>query len=420
MRLLLIIVFLLCCNDCLSQTNDCYLIGGKPNRQLQIAINDSLDKIHKRYAGLGINLQGVDYYWIEPKDLVLKRVDDNKLTKFLLDMSNFKEQDSLKVVIKSFNYEDLVIKYKPEIQSWYTLTIKPSDSLSCKTNIIRYKIAQLNTRQDTMIMIHSTTLEPSTPKPPNNPKSGDIWEITAFGQQFEMVYVEGGSFMMGVNENELKNLDQLKHREYVDDFWISKYEVTNRQWNEYWKRIKPKNTDWITRWSDCLDCPVTCVEWDEANTFCGILGEEISMKEAVGIPMEKEWEFAAKGGINQDTYIYSGSDSLELVAWTYSNSSICPHEVDSKEPNSLGIYGMTGNANEWCFESDTVPSRKPTGKPYVDAYYYRGGSFQRLGYLSDDLYKITHRERYQDPYAEDLGFRFVIRVGKKEEELQAE
>ena len=74
------------------------------------------------------------------------------------------------------------------------------------------------------------------------------------------------------------------------------------------------------------------------------------------LPTEAEWEYAARGGLNSKGYIYSGSNSINKVAWYSKNKDDEngeTHQVMSKLPNELGIYDMSGNVWEWCYDSDS-------------------------------------------------------------------
>lgn len=100
------------------------------------------------------------------------------------------------------------------------------------------------------------------------------------------------------------------------------------------------------------------------------------------LPTEAEWEFAAKGGtLAQSTpYTYSGSNTIGDVAWYYSNSGNTTHTVGQKSANELGIYDMSGNVWEWCWDwySGTYPSSEtdPKGPSTKQTYrLLRGGSF---------------------------------------------
>ena len=68
------------------------------------------------------------------------------------------------------------------------------------------------------------------------------------------------------------------------------------------------------------------------------------------LPTEAEWEYAARGGKNSHGYKYSGSDNLDEVAWHAGNSCGETHTIKTKQPNELGIYDMSGNVWEWCYD----------------------------------------------------------------------
>ncbi len=68
------------------------------------------------------------------------------------------------------------------------------------------------------------------------------------------------------------------------------------------------------------------------------------------LPIEKEWEFAARGGVKTNGYEYSGSNDVNAVAWYYSNSSDGTKNVAINQANELGLFDMSGNVWEWCFD----------------------------------------------------------------------
>jgi formylglycine-generating enzyme required for sulfatase activity len=69
------------------------------------------------------------------------------------------------------------------------------------------------------------------------------------------------------------------------------------------------------------------------------------------LPTEAQWEYAARGGNGSPgNYTYSGSNNADDVAWYSGNSGDSTHAVGTKKPNGLGLYDMSGNGEEWCWD----------------------------------------------------------------------
>jgi formylglycine-generating enzyme required for sulfatase activity len=83
------------------------------------------------------------------------------------------------------------------------------------------------------------------------------------------------------------------------------------------------------------------------------------------LPTEAEWEFAARGGVPGTgtpwDYTYSGSNTAADVAWTDENSDSLSHGAALKAPNTLGLYDMSGNEWEWCWDIDSGTNRVRKG-----------------------------------------------------------
>jgi len=97
------------------------------------------------------------------------------------------------------------------------------------------------------------------------------------------------------------------------------------------------------------------------------------------LPVEAEWEYAAKGGARGRGYQFAGSNFINLIAWYYDNSGGKTHAVGLKQPNESGIYDMTGNVWEWCSDWYDL-SRK--------YYVVRGGSWNQNSTYSSEMRSV--------------------------------
>lgn len=153
-----------------------------------------------------------------------------------------------------------------------------------------------------------------------------------------MVFVDGGQFTMGSNDIDA-DLDEKEIRLVsVNDFCISRYEVTQSEWKEVMK----KNPSVFQG----NDLPVECVSWDDALLFIEKLNKRTGRH--FRLPTQEEWEYAAKGGKYATDSRYSGGNNLNNVGWMSDNSHKSTHQVGLLKPNALGLYDMTGNVHEWC------------------------------------------------------------------------
>lgn len=153
-----------------------------------------------------------------------------------------------------------------------------------------------------------------------------------------MVYIEGGSFQMGSEDVEADDDEVPVHEVQIKNFYIGKYEITQAQW----KNIMGKNPSYFR--GD--DFPVECVSWEDVQRFIKRLNAKTGKH--YRLPTEAEWEYAAKGGNLSKNYKYSGSDTLQEIAWYIENSDSLSHICGNKQPNELGIHDMCGNVHEWC------------------------------------------------------------------------
>lgn len=242
-------------------------------------------------------------------------------------------------------------------------------------------------------------------------KFGKDFTESVSGLSFDMVYVKGGTFKMGA-EDEFNPNESPVHDVTLSDYYIGKHEVTQGLWKvvmgktftEHCEEIE-ESTTWIPGKGD--DRPMYFVGYNDALEFVKKLSELTGKKYV--LPTEAQWEYAARGGEKSKGYLYSGSDNLDDVAWYYDTSDDLTHVVGTKLPNELGIYDMSGNVMEWCedwYGSYSKSSQKdPHGPESGTARVRRGGCFEDFDY---DLH-VSYRggtEPNGHPYF--MGFRVAL------------
>ena len=195
----------------------------------------------------------------------------------------------------------------------------------------------------------------------------------ANGVSFEMIAVEGGTFTMGATEEQGSDAyddESPTHQVTLSSYMIGKTEVTQ----ELWEAVMGSNPSHFKRGSTL---PVEDVSWEDCQAFITKLNALTG--KTFRLPTEAEWEFAARGGNKSRGYKYSGSNTLNNVAWYDDNSSNHTHTVATKAPNELGIYDMSGNVLEWCSDWDSsytsASQTNPTGPDSGSWRMDRGGSW---------------------------------------------
>ena len=221
------------------------------------------------------------------------------------------------------------------------------------------------------------------------PEPGESVTYTVNGVDFEMIVVEGGTFMMGSAEGGDPD-ERPVHEVTLDSYSIGKTEVTQ----ELWQAVMGNNPSFYV--GDQL--PVDQVSWADCQVFIEKLNELTGKN--FRLPTEAEWEFAARGGNLSQGYAHSGSNVIGDVAWYADNSSETTHVVGTKQPNELGIHDMSGNVWEWCQdfygEYTAMSQANPTGAPAGIYRVLRGGSFGssdvscRTTYRNNDVPEFTY------------------------------
>ena len=216
----------------------------------------------------------------------------------------------------------------------------------------------------------------------------------------EMVFVEGGTFMMGDDDSEYDG-EKPAHPVTLSSYYIGKYPVTQAQWKAImgYNPSDFKNTD---------SCPEERVTWEDAQLFINKLNKKCTNKK-YRLPTEAEWEYAARGGKKSKGYKYSGSDDNESVAWCHQKSDGKTHPVGQKQPNELGIYDMSGNVWEWCNDwyggYSSEEQTNPSGPAFGEFRVIRGGSWRNNPANSHVAFRINDN-RY--PRLNIIGFRVVV------------
>ncbi len=243
-------------------------------------------------------------------------------------------------------------------------------------------------------------------------QGGDFTE-TVSGIEFDIVYVKGGTFQMGATSEQGSDYDSDErpvHSVTLSDYYIGKFEVTQGLWEKVMgttirQQRDKANSGWPL-YGVGSNYPMYYVNWKEAQEFCKKLSQ-LTGKTYV-LPTEAQWEYAARGGVKSKGYKYSGSNTIDDVAWYRSNSS-STNPVGRKQANELGLYDMSGNVWEWCSdwygfyssESQSNPIGSLTGSNRV----LRGGSWNDHA----GTCRVSNRYYYLPSvrYA-DSGFRVVL------------
>ena len=220
-----------------------------------------------------------------------------------------------------------------------------------------------------------------------------------------MVKVDGGTFIMGQTTSGLDNSTSTKaesdvqdnndprpdelplHKVTLSDFEISKYEVTQGLWKEVMGTLEPCWS--ASEYGEDDDRAMDGVDWNDACKFIDRLNSLTGGDWR--LPTEAEWEFAARGGTKSMDFRYSGSNSVYESGWFKEDELNHVNKVGMKVANELGIYDMSGNAFEWCYDwyepysdAEQVNPKGPSdveneylyaGKK-VSAHVLRGGHWQ--------------------------------------------
>ena len=255
-------------------------------------------------------------------------------------------QHSFVVACDGYESEEGMVKLKPTAPSNLQITL--SKEAASTNQISQTTLPQQSQPQQPIEQVQAVASmeSPSTSSASLNAvgssTSGSVITIPVRdGISIEMVKVEAGSFDMGATpemDNPYENEKPVHRVTLTNDFYIGKYEVTQK----LWKAVMRSNPSYFK--GD--DLPVEGVSWNDCQAFISELNAMTGKR--FRLPTEAEWEYAARGGNKSRGYQYSGSNTLGDVAWYKGNSGSKTHVVGEKLSNELGIFDMSGNVWERC------------------------------------------------------------------------
>ena len=243
---------------------------------------------------------------------------------------------------------------------------------------------------------------------------GNNKTFTVKGVTFTMVAVEGGTFMMGATSEQGSDAhygEKPVHQVTLSSYYIGQTEVTQALWKAVMGTTISEQRDKVgTSWSlygEGDNFPMYYISWDDCQTFVSKLNQLTGKR--FRLPTEAEWEYACRGGKKSRGYKYSGSNTIDDVAWYTSNSKRKTHPVATKSPNELGIYDMSGNVDEWCQDwygsYSSAAQTNPTGASSGSVRVHRGGGWFNYAKFC----RSSDRNGYLPDYrSSNLGLRLVL------------
>ncbi len=228
-----------------------------------------------------------------------------------------------------------------------------------------------------------------------------------------MVYVPGGQFQMGTNDNRYSRDTNPEHLVELEPFYLDKYEVMVKEYRQFCEitgNRMPELPGWIRE-----NHPMINVSWKEAKAYAKWAGKRL--------PTEAEWEYAYRElGMSRLSYSAFG-DSSDVRTYCNIKGTYGGDEwrntspVGSFSPNELGVFDMGGNVFEWCEDwYDDIYytysiKKNPVGPSIGNRKVIRGGCW------AFDLYDVSIYTRSfsaPDSRSSILGFRCVKDLNSSE------
>jgi formylglycine-generating enzyme required for sulfatase activity len=232
-----------------------------------------------------------------------------------------------------------------------------------------------------------------------------------------LVRIPKGTFMMGryVGEQDSYADEDPQHEVTISqDFYIGRYEVTQQQWLAVmsdWPGYGPN-----TEYGLGNNYPAYYLRWSDAQSFTSWLNGHITNTGqgplTVRLPTEAEWEYACRAGTTTRFYWGDDLDYTQINSYAAINSS---QSVGGKLGNDFGLYDMSGNVWEWCWDLHGAypsdPVLDPTGAISGTVHSRRGSSWNdslNLSYCRSACRSGALGE--EEPRYRDTGFRIAASI----------
>jgi len=193
-----------------------------------------------------------------------------------------------------------------------------------------------------------------------------------------MCRIPEGYFQMGCDAG--RDDEKPAHRVWVDSFELAAYQTTNA---EYARFLQDTSHPLPALWKDANFAdpalPVVAVSWFDAVAFCDWLSR--ASGKHYRLPSEAEWERAARGGVEGQTYPWGNCAPEEIPNYA-SRWKWGPEPVGLYPPNAYGLFNLGDNVHEWCSDwydaayYAVSPERNPQGPSSSSRRASRGGSWR--------------------------------------------